>query len=300
MDEQISESITLFDSFDTRRIYKPEFPFLLKQTPGQPKWLEVAGDIPGDEYKFLCVVGSRQNSDYGSEMCRKIISELRGRSVCIVSGMAIGIDSISHEAAINAGLRTMAFPGSGLHPEVLYPPQHVGLAKRILESGGCLVSPFDHYKTGGDWTFPRRNVLMAGVSHAVLIIEGAQHSGTLLTAKYAENFHRDIFCVPGDIYRDRSYGPNMLIRKGAALIRSGRDVLETLGFDPDLRKIPLEQMTLTDEQTRIIAELQREPGTASELVEKTGMVMTIVNVTLGTLEINGLIAEKDGKFKMNH
>lgn len=214
--------------------------------------------------------------------------------------MAIGIDSIAHEAAIKAGLKTMAFPGSGLHPKVLYPPSRLELAEKILESGGCLVSPFEHYKNGGEWTFPKRNVLMAGVSHAVLIIEGAQHSGTLLTAKYAENFHREIYCVPGDISRDRSYGPNMLIRKGAALIRSGRDILESLGYDPERSINFLDQIRLTDEQTRIIAELQREPGTASELVERTGMVMTLVNVTIGTLEIHGLVTQKDGKFKMNH
>jgi predicted Rossmann fold nucleotide-binding protein DprA/Smf involved in DNA uptake len=124
----------------THRITPEKYPWLLQQIEPMPKFLEVAGTIPPDDQKFLCVVGSRTPSSYGIETCRKLILELHGQPVVIISGMAIGIDSIAHEAAIDAELKTVAFPGSGLSPGVLYPPSRRHLAKRIIDSGGALIS----------------------------------------------------------------------------------------------------------------------------------------------------------------
>ena len=145
------------------RLLKPEeYPFLLRQLTRQPKKLYVCGSIPADEdYKFLCVIGSRSHSQYGREICKQIILGLRGSPVVIISGMAIGMDSLAHEFALEAGLKTIAMPGSGLLESVLYPSSKIELAKRILESGGAIMSPF-HLEQGGDgWTFPVRNAIKA-------------------------------------------------------------------------------------------------------------------------------------------
>jgi predicted Rossmann fold nucleotide-binding protein DprA/Smf involved in DNA uptake len=153
--------------------------------------------------------------------------------------MAIGIDSIAHEAALDAGLITVAFPGSGLLHEVLYPPSRRGLAERIVTSGGALISSFKPDQMGAPWTFPVRNRWMAGMSHAVLIIEGREGSGTMGTATYATELNRNVLIVPGSMFSDLSHGPLMLMKDGATPVTSGEEVLNELGFAEDrLIKVP--------------------------------------------------------------
>jgi DNA protecting protein DprA len=197
--------------------------------------MDIIGTMPSDEYKFLCIVGSRTYSTYGKDACRKLILGLRGYPIVVVSGLAVGIDSFAHEAALEAGLKTISFPGSGLDPSVLYPSSKRYLAKQIVESGGALISRFNSLQKSDNWTFPSRNRLMAGVSHATMIIEARRGSGTLITAKYAEEFNRDVLAVPGPIDSELSYGPHMLIRRGATPITSSQDILEALGFTETTR-----------------------------------------------------------------
>jgi DNA protecting protein DprA len=219
------------------RINEEQYPYLLKQINRKPEYLDIAGTFPGDTYKFLCVVGSRTYSSYGEKVVRSLIHGLKGHPVVIVSGLAIGIDSLAHEAALEAGLKTVAFPGSGLLPEVLYPSSRRKLAEKIISSGGALVSPFLPEQVGDYWTFPTRNRLMAAVSHATLVIEGRQGSGTLGTADFATEFSRDVLAVPGEIFSELSYGPHMLIQKGAGMITCSEDILEALGITVQRKKI---------------------------------------------------------------
>ena len=198
---------------NTVKIFPSEYPTLIKQMALQPKFLECAGALPpGDSYKYLCVVGARNFSEYGRDVCKSLISGLRNYPIVIVSGLALGIDSIAHETALQVGLKTIAFPGSGLAKEVIYPKSHLRLAERIVKSGNTLLSSFDHNQIGMNWTFPVRNQLMAALSHATLIIEGKKGSGTLLTAKYANDLGRDVLIVPGSIFSDLSYGPHLLYK----------------------------------------------------------------------------------------
>src|SRR5690606_16453534 len=132
-----------------------------------------------------------------------------------------GIDSVAHRAALESGIQTIAVPGSGLGPDALYPASHASLAHRIVESSGALVSPFPPRTKAAPWTFPTRNRLMAALSHAVLIVEATLQSGTLITAKHAVEFNRDVLAVPGPIFSPQSAGPHLFIRTGATPIACG-------------------------------------------------------------------------------
>lgn len=284
------------------KITVEQYPFLLRQIKPLPPTMDLAGTLPSDDNKFLCVIGSRLNSNYGEDACQKIIRGLEGYPIVIVSGLAIGIDSLAHYTALEVGLRVIAFPGSGLSDEVLYPRSRRDLARRILDSGNALLSPFESNQRGDIWTFPVRNRLMAGMSHATLIIEAARGSGTLITADYAAEFARDILAVPGSIFADLSYGPHMLIRRGATPITCANDVLEALGFivnrkDGMTDALPnFAEMSLSDDQRMIVENLKREPLSSSSLIEKTLFSSSQFNATMSELELRGIIKESEGQY----
>jgi DNA processing protein len=257
-----------------------------------------------EELKFLCVVGSRKHSQYGKDACRELILGLQGYNICIVSGLAIGIDSIAHEAALEAGLPTIAFPGSGLSPEVLYPPRNQRLARRIVEANGALVSEFEMDLGAQDWCFPQRNRLMAGISHATLIIEAKDKSGTLITARLAKDYNRDILAVPGPIFSELSQGTNAYIAEGgAAMIRNSSDILLALGVkERPPEKIAEENRAVTlskcTEEERRILDLLSTPMNKDELIHELDTAYNIkiqeANIILSMMELGGLIGEERG------
>lgn len=230
---------------------KAKWPKKLLQIPQVPKELYIRGLFPtiqsitstngadcqssgkcirptSPDLKFLCVVGSRRYSAYGEQVCQDLIKGLAGHPVVIVSGLAYGIDSIAHKCALDAKLPTIAIPGSGLDDSVIYPQPHLGLAHQILEKGGCLLSEYPQYMHTQRWVFPRRNRIMVGLSDAVLIIEGEQKSGTMISARLGTEYNRDVLSVPGSIYSSHSDGPNSLLRLGATPVTSSEDILEAL------------------------------------------------------------------------
>ena len=177
----------------------------LLHIPQAPKRLLIRGTFPDiSKYKFLTVVGSRNYTSYGEDACRTLIAGLKGYPVVIVSGLANGIDRISHEAALDTGLITVSFPGSGLDDTVLYPKAQYQLAMQILHSGGALVSEFENDFKSTLWSFIQRNRLMAGLSHATLVIEAKHKSGSRVTAKLATDYNRDVLAVPGSIFSENS------------------------------------------------------------------------------------------------
>jgi len=207
-----------------------QIPFQLTQIPGPPKKLYVMGVLPKPSTKIICIIGSRKYSSYGEEVTKKLISGLKGYDICIVSGLAIGIDGIAHRAAMDAGLTTIAFPGSGLNSDVIYPRQHTDLANDIVLSGGALISEFRPDQHAFRWTFPVRNRLMAGISEALVVIEAGEKSGTLITSRLALDYNKNIGAVPGDIFSPLSIETNKLIRNGATPITCSEDILEILGL----------------------------------------------------------------------
>src|SRR3989338_5247869 len=166
-----------------RSLLPEEYPELLKEIPEQPKQLRLWGQMPSPENKLLAIVGSRKFSIYGREVCEHIISGLAGSPITIVSGLALGIDSIAHRTALRFGLKTLAIPGSGLDRTVLHPHSHVGLAEEIVEASGGLMSEYEDLMPSGAWAFPRRNRIMAGMCHATIVIEAEKRSGTLINSR---------------------------------------------------------------------------------------------------------------------
>lgn len=257
-----------------------------------PKKLFMRGSWPDlSAYKFLCVIGSRKSSPYGQEACKKLVNGLRGYPISIVSGLAIGMDSLAHEAALEADLHCIAFPGSGLDQSVIYPPSRSKLAQCIVERGGALLSEYPpHYQTAS-WMFPARNRLMAGLSHAILIIEAGRGSGTLMTAKYGEDFNRDILAVPGQIFSELSYGPHMLIGKGAAPIFSANDIIAALGFspktNPEGHSFDLSKFEGTAK--RILEILVRSDALHDDIMNELRISTTELNIQISELEMEGII-----------
>ncbi len=291
-----------------------DFPFLLKKIPVspslQPRRLFVAGDLPScaetTETKFLCIVGSRKYTSYGKEACEYLVRGLAGYNICIVSGLAIGIDSIAHEAALDVGLSTIAFPGSGLSPQVMYPARNQRLAERIKNTPKCaLLSEFDMDFHAIDWGFPLRNRLMAGISHATLVIEAGIDSGTLITSRLAGDYNRDVFAVPGQIFSPLSAGPNMLISKGAAIIRSSSDILDALGIkartdDTGPPESGLVETKLSPKE-KIILDILIEPLSRDDFIrtvcERLNCTVAHATSLISLMELSSVLVEEAGMIR---
>jgi DNA processing protein len=278
---------------EMRQLTLKEFPMLLREIPDPPKKLYIKGNLPYAKTKVLAVVGSRQYSPYGKEVCEKLIAGLRGHPIAIVSGLALGIDSIAHRAALSSGLLTIAIPGSGLDDAVLYPASHRNLAKQILDEGGALLSEFEPEERAAPYMFPQRNRIMAGMSDAVLVIEAQEKSGTLITSRLAIDYNRTVLTVPGSIYAKGSYGPHMLLRLGATPVVKSGDILEALGLEAE-REVNITPEYLSENEKGVLALLD-EPRTKDELVTLLALPIHEANVVLSTLEIKGLIEERLGK-----
>lgn len=276
---------------------KKDFPPLLKEINDPPKKLRYAGTLPPLRNKLLCVVGSRKHTAYGKEACESLIAGLEGLPLTIVSGLALGVDSIAHKAALKAGLHTVAVPGSGLDPDVLYPRAHLKLADEILGAGGALISEFEDDLHATDWTFPQRNRIMAGMSHATMVIEADTKSGTLITSKLATEYNRDVFTIPGSIFSHQSDGPHMLIRLGATLIRHADDLIEALGFTPASKEtITYEPENDTEE---LMMKLLSQPKARDDLIRESKLSSSMANSTLAVLELKGVIVESMGEIRLN-
>jgi DNA processing protein len=272
---------------------------MLREIPDCPEKLYIQGKLPNPETKLLCVVGSRKYNQYGKDACEKIISGLRGYDITIVSGLALGIDGIAHRSALDAGLKTIAVPGSGLDDSVLYPSTHKNLAKKILENGGALISEFEPKFHATPYSFPQRNRIMAGMSHAVLVIEAEIKSGTLITSKFATEYNRDVLTIPGSIFSKNSEGPNMLLRLGATPIRTSEDILEALGFkiDEAPQNLELKYSDCSDEELLVI-KILKEPLPKDELIRALKMPISQANAIISIMEIKGLIEESLGEIRL--
>jgi DNA processing protein len=279
---------------------KSEFPKQLLEIPKPPVKLFIRGELPGPDTKLLCVVGSRKYTNYGKEVCEKLITGLRGYDVAIVSGLAIGIDAIAHRAAINAGLKTIAVPGSGLNVDAIHPIAHIGLAETVVNSGGCMLSEFEPDYKSTLYGFPQRNRIMAGLSCAVLIIEAEIKSGTLITSRLATDYNKDVLTVPGSIFSKTSEGPHMLIRLGATPITKTEDLLAALGFEDKNtapRNLELAYTDCSDEEKKVI-EILKEPKPRDEILHSLDLPVSQTNAVLSVMELKGLIKESLGEIRL--
>jgi DNA processing protein len=279
---------------EVRQLTYEEFPSLLHEIPDAPTVLYARGALPTSDTYLLCVVGSRKYSPYGKDACETLISALRGLPVTIVSGLAIGMDAIAHRAALATGLRTIAVPGSGINNGVLYPRAHIHLAEEILSAGGGILSEFTPDFRATPYSFPQRNRIMAGMSHATLVIEAEEKSGTLITARLAMEYNRDVLTIPHTLFARSGWGPHMLIKNGATPITSGEDLRSALGFPSESASI--DTTNLSEQEQKVYAILSR-PMSRDELIEALSLSISEANVLLSAMELKGLITEQYGEIR---
>jgi DNA processing protein len=276
---------------------KEDFPPLLNEINDPPKSLRILGKLPKTE-KYLAVVGSRKYSEYGKAVCEKLIEGLHGYSITIVSGLALGIDSIGHKAALRAGLPTIAIPGSGLSDKVLYPHSHKHLAKEIVENNGCLLSEFTDDYPSYPGNFPQRNRIIAGMSNAVLVIEAELQSGTLITSKYAIEYNRDVFTVPNSIFSKTSEGPHMLLRLGATPITQSNDIISALGLKLKENLFEKKDYKNCSSDEHEVINILNEPLSRDEIIRKLGKPVYVTQTILAAMEIKGIIEESMGEIHL--
>lgn len=294
-------------SYKIQKLERKYWPPLLEEINQPPKQLFYTGQIPDWKRKLLCVVGARKNTSYGKEAVETFISGLKNYPVTIVSGLALGIDSIAHRAALKNNLPTIAVPGSGISPKALHPQSHTRLAQEIVEKGGSLVNEFEPEFKATYWSFPQRNRIMAGMSNATLVVEAEKKSGTLITARLATEYNRDVLALPGSIFNTTSYGPHMLIRLGATPIRDSGDILEALHLENNESAsagASADEAKYFDcsEKEMFIIEMLKEPLPRDEILRQAGSLHQIpigeTQTLLSLLELKGLIKETLGEMRL--
>jgi len=260
---------------------------LLNEIPEPPKSLWYRGVLPETELKLLAVVGSRQYTDYGKQAVDSLISGLKNYPIGIVSGLALGMDALAHESALRNGLYTMAVPGSGIDDSVIAPRTNLSLAKRILDKGGALLSEFAPTFEPTKWAFPQRNRIMAGLCPATLLIEAGEKSGTLITARLAVDYNRELLVVPGSIFSKNSYGTHQFLKLGAIPVTESKDIIEALGLTIE-EEVKAQRPDLTEAEAKVI-EILHNPTDRDSLVRQLNLPVAEVSILLMNMEMQGYI-----------
>lgn len=278
------------DNIGIITINEAAYPDLLKEIYDPPPFFYYKGQMEKPDEFCLAVVGTRKASTYGRQTAQDIVGRLAGQKLTIVSGMALGIDSIAHEAAIESGGRTIAVLGSGIDNESIYPSTNRRLAQRIIESGGAVISEFPLGSLGLKHHFPQRNRIISGLSLGTLVIEAGEESGSLITARAALDQNREVFAVPGSIYAPNSVGPNKLIKMGAHLISNANDVLEALDLQ-QVKQFVESKSTLPDnpQEEEILSILSKEPTHIDAIIKKSSLNQNEIVGLLTLMEMKGKV-----------
>src|SRR5260221_2483964 len=283
---------------------EPEYPQTLLQIYDPPVMLYVRGNSQILNAPSLSIVGTRKPTLYGSQMAQRLGRDLAVRGIVIVSGLARGIDAIAHQGALAVGGRAIGVLGTGI--DVCYPQDNKKLYEKVLENG-TILSEFPMGTHPSPENFPIRNRIVAGMPLGAIIVEGAQYSGSLITARLAMEFGREVFGVPGNVTQPVSFAPNQLIKQGAKLVTCAADVVEEV---PTQIRAALTQAEAPEAEQRNLlaaASLNRsekklydllsedQPVHIDDLVERSGLNSSEVLATLFTLEMKGIIRQLPGK-----
>lgn len=278
----------------------PDYPKILHEIHSPPKTLNVWGKIPKTEH-YLSIVGTRKNSAYGEEILQKIIAGLSPHNFTIVSGLAVGIDSIAHKSALLNNIPTIGILGSGLDYKVFFPKQNWRLAEEIAKNG-AVISEYENDKKAEYWTFPQRNRIISGLSRATLIVEAGEKSGSLITARFALDQNREVCAIPGTVYSQNSKGTNKLIKQGAHLVESAEDVLEIYGinFDPDVTSgFTKKSDLLVTPQEQSVLDAITEPTDIDTIIRACKMPSYEVQALIGLMELRGIIKKVGNDYVKN-
>ena len=283
---------------------EPEYPQSLLQIYDPPVMLYVRGDAQVLNLPSLGIVGTRRPTLYGTQMAQRLGRDLAARGLVILSGMARGIDAIGHQGAMDAHGRAIGVLGTGI--DVCYPKENKKLYEKVLERG-AIISEFPLRTHPAPENFPIRNRIVAGMPLGVVVVEGAQYSGSLITARLAMEFGREVFGVPGNVTQPVSFAPNQLIKQGAKLVTSAEDVIEEL--PTPIRAALLQAEKPEAEQRNLLAAAALEgaekklyellsteqPVHIDDIVERSGLNSSEVLATLFDLEMKGIIRQLPGK-----
>jgi len=268
------------------------YPSRLKEIYDLPPVLYVRGSLATEDEWSLAVVGTRRPTYYGREVTEQVVGDLARNRITIASGLAKGIDAAAHRAALDAGGRSIAVFGCGL--DIVYPSDHVKLAREIMERG-ALLSEFPLGTRPKAENFPRRNRIMSGMSLGVLVVEAGEGSGALITADHALEQNREVFAVPGSVLSPQSRGTNRLIQEGAKLVREANDILEELNLTMAVQQIEVKELLpATETESLILKCLSPEPTHIDEVGRQCGLPIAAVSSTLAMMELKGTVKQVGG------
>jgi len=268
------------------------YPRYLKEIADPPPVLYLKGDLQTRDQWAVAVVGTRRATAYGKQVTRQLVSDLARSGVTIVSGLARGIDGVAHQAALDAGGRTIAILGSGISQ--VYPPEHRRLAEQII-ANGALLSDFAPDTPPEAGNFPRRNRIISGISLAVLVVEAGVKSGALITANYALEQGREVFAVPGNINAHASMGTNRLIRDGAPPALNANDILDALNMTMVDEQVATQlALPATHEEAQLLQLLSAHPCHVDELSRSAALPVAQVTSALTMMELKGLVRQTEG------
>jgi len=270
------------------------YPELLKEIYDAPFCLFTRGEIDNEGFS-LAVVGPRKFSPYGKQITEEIVRDLASQGIIIVSGLALGIDSIAHKTTLETGGKTIAVLGAGVNDRHIYPAGHRNLANDIIKKDGAVISEYPPGALPSRFTFPRRNRIVAGMTLGTLVIEAAEGSGALITAQSALDNNREVFAVPQNITSPNSAGVNQLIKNGAHPVTCAQDIIDVLDLE-DIKNFISNREIVPDSPTeaKLLEFLSREPIHVDQLVKKSELDSPAVNATLTLMEMKGKVKNLGG------
>ncbi len=273
-----------------------DYPEALRYIDEQPAGLFVLGDLKNcNLQRTLAVVGSRKASENSKNTLRKILSGFHDTDICIVSGLAEGIDTVAHKSAVDNNMKTIAIIGGGF--DKLYPKSNEKLFNQIKDGAGAIISEYWVDVDAISWHFPLRNRLVSGISKGVLVAEAAIKSGAMITAKLALEQGKELMCMPGLISNPNTEGIYKLLKTGAAIVTNHNDILDAMGWKIDIQKtdkMPADT-NFTDDEKKIIDCIKKDMLTLDEIILKTDLNINDLMVLLTKLELDGTIKRTDGE-----
>jgi len=277
-------------------IDNPKYPQLLKQIDSPPERIYYKGSWDDSLFdNCLAVVGTRRITSYGKQITNKLVSKIASVGLTIISGFMYGVDATAHKAALSVGGKTIAVMPCGI--EIIHPAHQKSLYNEILENNGLIISEFEGNFPPALWTYPKRNKIVAGLSKAVMVIEAASKSGSLITANFAQVYKRRLFAVPGPLTSSLSEGTLGLIKQGADMVTSAKDILDYYGLDSSLSSVDSRQsLSLSKLEESIIVKLQQEPAPIDDLSRLFDISVSKIGTTLSLMQLKGILFEEEGKY----
>lgn len=271
------------------------YPRLLTEIYDPPSLLYYKGELKQNDEFTIAIVGARKCTTYGQQVTEQIVSDLVRSGLTIVSGLALGIDTLAHAACINHNGKTIAVLGTGVDKQSIYPATNKYLAEKIVGSGGAVISEFPIGTQPLRYNFPQRNRIISGLSLGTLVIEAGEKSGALITANCALEHNREVFAIPGNIYSPVSIGPNNLIKQGAKAISGANEIMDTLDLNQITTFIENKKIIPDNQEEAVILEhLGHIPTHINEIIRLTGLDTAHINSTLTIMEMKGIVKNLGG------